>query len=65
LLRTARCSAISFDLLFGARKLNLKLTDIPIRYQERTYGETNIHRWSGGVLLLRMVLFAMRRVKMI
>src|SRR5262249_41157568 len=35
-----------FDLLFGAAKLNLKITDIPVRYRERTYGETNIRRWS-------------------
>jgi hypothetical protein len=33
-----------FDLLFGASKLNLKILDVPIRYKERVYGETNIHR---------------------
>ena len=27
-----------FDLLFGAARLGLKIVDIPIRYQERTYG---------------------------
>jgi SAM-dependent methyltransferase len=52
-----------FDLLFGAAKLNLRLIDLPIRYQARTYGETNIHRWSHGWLLLRMVIFAARRLK--
>lgn len=52
-----------FDLLFGAAKLNLRLVDLPIRYKARTYGETNIHRWSHGWLLLRMVLFAARRIK--
>jgi glycosyltransferase involved in cell wall biosynthesis len=40
-----------FDLLFGAAKLNLKILDLPIRYRERTYGETNIKRWSHGWLL--------------
>jgi SAM-dependent methyltransferase len=54
-----------FDLLFGAAKLNLKIADVPIRYRERTYGTTNIQRWSHGWLLLRMVLFAMRKVKFI
>jgi 2-polyprenyl-3-methyl-5-hydroxy-6-metoxy-1,4-benzoquinol methylase len=54
-----------FDLLFGAAKLGLKIVDIPIRYRERTYGETNIQRWSHGLLLLRMVVFAARRVKFI
>jgi len=52
-----------FDLLFGAAKLNLRLIDLPIRYRARTYGETNIHRWAHGWLLLRMVLFAARRLK--
>ena len=54
-----------FDLIFGAAKYNLKFVDLPIRYRERTYGDTNIQRWTHGWLLLRMVLFAMRRVKFI
>ena len=52
-----------FDLLFGAAKLNLKIADVPIRYRERTYGSTNIQRWSHGWLLLRMVMFAARKLK--
>jgi glycosyltransferase involved in cell wall biosynthesis len=52
-----------FDLLFGAAKLNLKIADLPIRYQARTYGATNIDRWRHGWLLLRMVCFAARRIK--
>ena len=44
-----------FDLLFGADKLNLKITDVPIRYKDRTYGETNISRFRHGILLFRMV----------
>ena len=54
-----------FDLLFGARKLNLKISDIPIRYQDRTYGSTNINRWSHGLLLLRMLGFSLLRLRMI
>ncbi len=54
-----------FDLLFGAAKLNLKIVDLPIRYRERTYGSTNIQRWRHGLLLLRMVLFAARRIKFV
>lgn len=54
-----------FDLLFGAAKLNLKIADVPIRYKERTYGTTNIQRWSHGWLLLRMVLFAGRKLKFV
>jgi hypothetical protein len=52
-----------FDLLFGAAKLNQKIVDLPIRYRERQYGTTNIHRWRHGLLLLRMVMFAAGRIK--
>lgn len=52
-----------FDLLFGSYKLNLKIIDLPIRYRDRTYGDTNISRWSHGVVLLRMVAFAMNKIK--
>ena len=54
-----------FDLIFGAAKLNLKIVDLPIRYRERTYGSTNISRWKHGMLLMRMVAFAARRIKFI
>lgn len=52
-----------FDLIFGAAKLNLKVVEIPIRYAGRTYGETQISRFRHGWLLLRMVLFAFRKLK--
>ena len=54
-----------FDLLFGAAKLNLKISEIPIRYRGRTYGATNISRWRHGLMLLKMVAFAIRRIKFI
>lgn len=54
-----------FDLIFGAAKYNLKILDLPIRYRERTYGETNIQRWSHGMLLIRMVIKAMRKIKFV
>jgi len=54
-----------FDLLFGAARMSLRIVDLPIRYRERTYGTTNIQRWSHGWLLLRMVVFAARRLKFV
>lgn len=54
-----------FDLLFGAFKLNLKYVEVPIRYRERTYGETNIDRFRHGMLLFRMLFFAARRIKFV
>jgi len=52
-----------YDLIFGASKLNLKITEIPIRYRERTYGTTNISRFRHGLLLLQMCTFAMNKLK--
>lgn len=52
-----------FDLIFGAAKLNLKIVEVPVRYADRTYGTTQISRFRHGVLLLRMVLFAWRKLK--
>ena len=52
-----------FDLLFGAYKLNLKIIDMPIRYQERIYGDTNISRFKHGLLLLKMWWFALFKIK--
>jgi hypothetical protein len=54
-----------FDLLFGAARLGLKIVDMPIRYRERTYGETNIRRFSHGGLLLRMLAYAAIRLKFV
>ena len=52
-----------FDLIFGASKLNLKVIEIPVRYAERTYGSTQISRFRHGLILLRMVVFAFRKLK--
>ena len=54
-----------FDLIFGAAKQNLKMVDLPIRYGERTYGTTNIQRFRHGLILLRMAVFAARRMKFV
>ncbi len=54
-----------FDLIFGASKLNLKTAEVPIRYAAREYGETQISRFRHGWLLLRMVVFAFRKLKMV
>jgi glycosyltransferase involved in cell wall biosynthesis len=54
-----------FDLLFGAAKLNLKITEVPIRYRQRVYGTTNIRRFSDGWVLLRMCRMAARRIMFI
>ena len=53
-----------FDLLFGAARLNMRIVDLPVRYRNRTYGETKISRFSHGWLLLKMTAFGFKKLKM-
>ena len=53
-----------FDLLFGAAKLNMRIIDLPVRYRARTYGDIKIERFKHGLLLLKMCVFAFRRLKL-
>ncbi len=52
-----------FNLLFGSALLDLRIRDVPVRYKDRTYGETNISRFSHGWLLLKMTWFGFWRLK--
>lgn len=54
-----------FDLIFGAAKMNLRVVEVPIRYAAREYGETQISRFRHGWLLLKMVVFAYQKLKII
>ena len=54
-----------FDLLFGAAKLNLKIVDLPVRYRNRVYGDIKIARFRHGLLLLKMCVFAARKIKFV
>ncbi len=53
-----------FDLLFGAAKLSLRIVDVPVRYQARTYGDVKIERWKHGLLLAKMWFLAVRKLKL-
>ena len=52
-----------FDLIFGAARMGLKIVEVPIAYKDRTYGTTNISRWSHGLLLFEMLGFAALRLR--
>lgn len=52
-----------FDLLLGAARMSLEIRDVPIHYQARTYGTTNISRFSHGWLLCRMSILAAAKIK--
>jgi SAM-dependent methyltransferase len=54
-----------FDLLFGAAKLNLHIVEVPIRYQPRRYGASNIAHVKEGLVLLKMCGYASRKLKFI
>ena len=54
-----------FFLIFGASRLCLKISEVPIRYKARVYGETQISRFSHGVLLIKMVIYAFLKIKAI
>ncbi len=52
-----------FDLIFGAVKQNFKVIEVPVTYRARTYGTTNISRFSHGWLLLKMSWIAFKKIK--
>jgi len=53
-----------FDFLFPAAELALGIVDVPIRYRARTYGETQISRFTHGFMLLKMTVVGLFRVYM-
>jgi 2-polyprenyl-3-methyl-5-hydroxy-6-metoxy-1,4-benzoquinol methylase len=54
-----------YELLFGAAKLNLKILDLPVHYQERTYGSTKMTKvfWNG-VRMLKMCWHGFLKLKL-
>lgn len=54
-----------FDLIFGSARMCLKIVEVPISYRQRFYGNTNVSRWRHGVILLKMLFFAARKIKFI
>ena len=52
-----------FDLLFGAAKLFLRIRDLPVRYRDRTFGETQISRFRHGLILFHMCFYAFFKLK--
>ena len=52
-----------FNLIFGSSLLDLAIRDVPVRYKDRAYGDTNISRFSGAALLLRVTWFGLRKLR--
>jgi glycosyltransferase involved in cell wall biosynthesis len=53
-----------FELLLGGALLGMKIVNIPVRYGARSYGETNIQRFSHGGMLAKLALAGYRRIWM-
>jgi glycosyltransferase involved in cell wall biosynthesis len=45
-----------FALIAHARYNKIEIKSIPVNYLARSYGATNISRWSGGLSLLKITL---------
>ena len=54
-----------FFIIFGASRLCLKIDEVPIRYKARIYGQTQISRFSHGLLLIKMLILAFFKIKAI
>lgn len=53
-----------YELLFGAAKLNLRILDLPVHYQERTFGATKMTRvLRNGLRMLKMCGHGFLRLK--
>lgn len=52
-----------FDLLFGAARLGIPITELPIRYRSRIYGDSKVRVFKHGILLLKMSFIAFQKFK--
>jgi len=54
-----------YELLFGAAKLNLKILDLPVHYQERIYGSTKMTKvFRHGLIMLKMCWHGFLKLKL-
>jgi len=54
-----------YELLFGAAKLNLKILDLPVHYQERIYGTTKMTKvFRNGIVMLKMCWHGFLKLKL-
>jgi 2-polyprenyl-3-methyl-5-hydroxy-6-metoxy-1,4-benzoquinol methylase len=54
-----------YELLFGAAKLNLKILDLPVHYQERICGSSKMTRvFRNGLVMLKMCWHGFLKLKL-
>ncbi len=49
-----------FDLFFAAYKFNLKIIQVPVYYEMRSYGCSSLPRFKHGLLLLKLCLLQLK-----
>jgi hypothetical protein len=54
-----------YELLFGAGKLNLRIVDQPVHYQERIYGVTKMTKvLKNGLTMLQMCVYGFFKLRL-
>ncbi|MFZ4713032.1 MAG: glycosyltransferase family 2 protein [Bacteriovoracaceae bacterium] len=53
-----------FEMIFPSAVLGMGVVNVPIKYRNRTYGETNIQRFYHGLMLFKMTLIGLLRIKL-
>ncbi len=54
-----------YELLFAAGKLNLRVVDQPVHYQERIYGATKMTKvFQNGLIMLKMCFYGLLKLKL-
>jgi len=54
-----------YELLFGASKINLRIVDIPVHYQERIYGDTKMNqRLKNGMIMMQFCWAGFKKLKL-
>jgi glycosyltransferase involved in cell wall biosynthesis len=53
-----------FSILAMAKHKKIRITSLPVHYHSRSFGKTNIHRWRGGVELLKITIVIFLKLKL-
>lgn len=51
-----------FDMLFSASYYNEKISEFPVYYKSRTYGQSQINRFKGGYTLFKYLFIAYKNL---
>jgi glycosyltransferase involved in cell wall biosynthesis len=52
-----------FSIFAMSKLYGLEITSIPVHYHSRSFGKTNIHRWKGGLELLKITLMILVKLR--